>query len=64
MWNHVNRRMAETAPAGVESAVVYKARPRRMALRTSTKTVTKAVGAMRSRARQIWKAKGKDLARD
>ena len=44
--------------------MAFKARLRRMALRTSTKTVRKAMEAMRTRARQIWEAKGKNIARD
>ena len=64
LWSDINRRMDKTAPVGRESAAAFKAHLRRMALRTSTKTVRKAVEAMRTRACQIWKAKGKDIARD
>ena len=64
LWNDINRRMRKNAPVGLESAVAFKARLRRMALRTSTKTVRKAVEAMRTRAKQIWEAKGKNIARD
>ena len=64
LWTDINRRMQKNAPLGRESAVAFKARLRRMALRTSTNTVRKAVEAMRTRAGQIWEAKGKNIARD
>ena len=64
LWNDINRRMDESAPSGHESGRAFKARLRRLALRTSTKTVRAAVEAMRSRADQVWKAKGKEIAMD
>ena len=64
LWNDISSRMDKSAPGGRESAKAFKARLRRTALRTSTTTVRSAVEAMRSRADQIWKAKGKDIARD
>ena len=64
LWNDINRRMGKHAPVCLESAVAFKAHLRRMALRISTKTVRKAVEAMRTTAKQIWKAKGKNIARD
>ena len=56
--------MDATAPAGAESATAFKARLRRVALRTSSTTVRAAVEAMRMRAKAIAEAKGKDIARD
>ena len=64
LWNDINRRMGETAPAGLESVVAFKARLRRLALQTSAKTVREAVEAMRTRAKQVWQPRGKDIARD
>ena len=64
LWEDINDRMEMNAPKGYESAVAYKTRLRREALRTSTSIVRKAVEAMRKRAKQIWEAKGKDIARD
>ena len=64
LWEDINDRMEMNAPKGYESAVAYKTRLRRAALRTSTSIVRKAVEAMRTRAKQIWEAKGKDIACD
>ena len=64
LWEDINRRMDKTAPRGNESAAAFKSRLRRTALSTSTTTVRAAVEGMRKRAKAIWEAKGKDIARD
>ena len=42
----------------------FSKRLKRVALRTPRATVLAAVGAMKKRARLIWEAGGKDIARD
>ena len=64
LWANIEKRMAEAAPKGKESQGSFKARLRRVALRTPTAIVRAAVEATRSRAKQIWEAKGRDIARD
>ena len=64
LWTDINRRMAATAPRGNETVAAFKRRLRRVALSTSTSTVRGAVAAMRGRAAMIWKAGGKNIARD
>ena len=64
LWDDISNRMQSTAPRGRESKEAFKVRLRRMALRTSHKTVVAAVEAMRTRAKQIWEAKGGNIARD
>ena len=64
LWDDINRRMDKTAPRGNESAAAFKSRLRRTALSTSATTVRAAVEGMRKRAKAIWEAKGKDIARD
>ena len=64
LWTDISKRMQSTAPKGRESMEAFKARLRRMALRTSCKTVVAAFEAMRTRAKQIWEANGGNIARD
>ena len=64
LWTSIEERVAETAPKGNESVAAFKKRLRRVALATPETTVRAAVSAMRTRAAQIWEAKGKDIARD
>ena len=64
LWTDISKRMQSTAPKGREPREAFKARLRRMALRTSRKTVVAAVEAMRTRAKQIWDAKGGNVAGD
>ena len=64
LWDGISKRMDATAPAEAESATAFKARLRRVALRTSSTTVRAAVEAMRMRAKAIAESKGKDIARD
>jgi hypothetical protein len=64
LWADISKRVAETAPSGRESVVAFQKRLRRLALQTPEARVRAAVEAMRTRAAQIWKAGGKDIARD
>ena len=64
LWRTIEDAMDKCAPKGRESAAVYKARLRRVALRTPTSVVRKAVEAMKKRAQMIYNAGGKDIARD
>ena len=64
LWNDISKRMEACDPSGPETTAAFKARLRRVALRTSIVTVRAAVEAMRNRARRIYEAKGKDIARD
>ena len=45
-------------------AEAFSERLKRVALRTPRATVLASAGAMKKRARQIWEANGKDIARD
>ena len=64
LWDDISKHMDATAPAEAESATAFKARLRRVALRTSSTTVCAAVEAMRMRAKAIAESKDKDIARD
>ena len=64
MWANINERVRATARSGKETVAAFSRRLKRIALRTPQATVLAAVGAMRTRADQIWAAGGKDIARD
>ena len=64
LWADISTRAAAAAPKGKETVKVFSQRLKRFALRTPRATVLAAVGAMKKRARQIWEAGGKDIARD
>ena len=64
LWTNINERVRATAPSGRETVAAFSRRLKRIALRTPRATVLAAVGAMRTRADQIWAAGGKDIARD
>jgi hypothetical protein len=64
LWVYISMRVRESAPKGRETVAEFKERLRREALRTPSSVVRSAVESMRSRAKQIADAKGKDIARD
>ena len=64
LWTEISKRAAAEAPRGNETVEKFSKRLKRVALRTPRATVLAAVGAMKKRARLIWEAGGKDIARD
>ena len=64
LWDDISKRVAASAPAGTESIDAFKARMKRIALRTPPSRVRAAVEAMRSRAAKICEREGKDIPRD
>ena len=64
LWEDIENRMIASAPSGVESVDAFKARLRRVAMRTPPSRIRAAVAAMRTRATSIWAAKGKNIPRD
>ena len=64
LWSEISKRAAAEAPRGKETVEASSQRLKQVALRTPRATVLAAVGAMKKRARQIWEAGGKDIARD
>ena len=64
LWSEISKRAAAEAPRGKETVEAFSQRLKQVALRTPRATVLAAVGAMKKRARQIWEAGGKDIARD
>ena len=61
---NTKERVRAPAPSGREIVAAFSRCLKRIALRTPWATVLAAVGAMRTRADQIWAAGGKDIARD
>ena len=64
LWQDVQRRMDASAPSGYESKEAFKKRLRRTALSTPKITVRNMVAKMRSKAKEIYDADGKDIASD
>ncbi len=64
LWRNIEQRVDKTAPRGRESVTAFKARLRRVALRTSTVVVRNSVEDMRQRARMIWESSGGDITKD
>ena len=56
--------MDASAPSGYEFKEAFKKRLRRTALSTSKITVRNMVAKMRSKAKEIYDADGKDIASD
>ena len=64
LWADISTRTAAASPKGKETVKAFSQRLKRFALRTPRATVLAAVGAMKTRTRQIWEAGGKGIARD
>ena len=64
LWEHIRIAMERTDPTGNESALAFKKRLRRTALRTPKAVVRKMVDAMLPRAKAIYDANGGHIAFD
>ena len=64
LWTAVGKRMEENEPKKVETNEAYKKRLRRTALRMPRECVLKAVASMKTRAKAVVLAKGRDVPRD
>ena len=64
LWESIQAAMDRCNPPGRESLADFKARLRRVALRTPKPVVQKAVEAMKKRAQMIYDANGADIERD
>ena len=64
LWTDIEGRLAASAPSGRESVDAFKARLRRIALRSPADRVRAAVESMRKRAANICEADDKTIASD
>ena len=64
LWESIREAMDKCNPRGRESLAAFKARLRRVALRTPKSVVKKAVEAMKKRAQMIYDADGANIERD
>ena len=64
LWDEIERRVLQRAPKKVETVAEYKARLRRTALALPKELVTKAVGSMPKKIKEVRDAKGGSIKSD